>query len=247
MIRSLIVDDEQNNRLTMNVLLTRYCKGVEVVSEAGTVKEAVLRIKELKPDLVFLDIEMPFENGFQLFKYFTNIDFDVIFTTAYDEYAMKAFRYSATDYLLKPIDLQDLREAISRVTKNKIQPELNKIRLQTLEYNLDNSFQKIALPVIDGFEFIDIDNIIHLEADSNYTIVNTVKGKHIVSKTLGDFENMLTPSNFFRVNRSNLINLNFLKRYIKNKAPLIELVNGTQIRLPLARKQIFLEQVSHME
>ena len=247
MIRSLIVDDEQNNRLTMNVLLTRYCKGVEVVSEAGTVKEAVLRIKELKPDLVFLDIEMPFENGFQLFKYFTNIDFDVIFTTAYDEYAMKAFRYSAIDYLLKPIDLQDLREAISRVTKNKIQPELNKIRLQTLEYNLDNSFQKIALPVIDGFEFIDIDNIIHLEADSNYTIVNTVKGKHIVSKTLGDFENMLTPSNFFRVNRSNLINLNFLKRYIKNKAPLIELVNGTQIRLPLARKQIFLEQVSHME
>jgi two-component system LytT family response regulator len=160
---------------------------------------------------------------------------------------MKAFRYSAIDYLLKPIDLQDLREAISRVTKNKIQPELNKIRLQTLEYNLDNSFQKIALPVIDGFEFIDIDNIIHLEADSNYTIVNTVKGKHIVSKTLGDFENMLTPSNFFRVNRSNLINLNFLKRYIKNKAPLIELVNGTQIRLPLARKQIFLEQVSHME
>ncbi len=247
MIRSLIVDDEQNNRLTMNVLLTRYCKGVEVVSEAGTVKEAVLKIKELKPDLVFLDIEMPFENGFQLFKYFTNIDFDVIFTTAYDEYAMKAFRYSAIDYLLKPIDLQDLREAISRVTKNKIQPELNKIRLQTLEYNLDNSFQKIALPVIDGFEFIDIDNIIHLEADSNYTIVNTVKGKHIVSKTLGDFENMLTPSNFFRVNRSNLINLNFLKRYIKNKAPLIELVNGTQIRLPLARKQIFLEQVSHME
>jgi two-component system LytT family response regulator len=247
MIRSLIVDDEQNNRLTMNVLLTRYCEGVEVISEAGTVKEAVLKIKELKPDLVFLDIEMPFENGFQLFKYFTNIDFDVIFTTAYDEYAMKAFRYSAIDYLLKPIDLQDLREAISRVTKNKIQPELNKIRLQTLEYNLDNSFQKIALPVIDGFEFIDIDNIIHLEADSNYTIVNTVKGKHIVSKTLGDFENMLTPSNFFRVNRSNLINLNFLKRYIKNKAPLIELVNGTQIRLPLARKQIFLEQVSHME
>ena len=247
MIRSLIVDDEQNNRLTMNVLLTQYCKGVEVVSEAGTVKEAVLKIKEFKPDLVFLDIEMPFENGFQLFKYFTNIDFDVIFTTAYDEYAMKAFRYSAIDYLLKPIDLQDLREAISRVTKNKIQPELNKIRLQTLEYNLDNSFQKIALPVIDGFEFIDIDNIIHLEADSNYTIVNTVKGKHIVSKTLGDFENMLTPSNFFRVNRSNLINLNFLKRYIKNKVPLIELVNGTQIRLPLARKQIFLEQVSQME
>lgn len=247
MIRSLIVDDEQDNRLTMNALLTRYCKNIEVVGEAGTVKEAVTKIKELKPDLVFLDIEMPFENGFQLFKYFTDIDFEVIFTTAYDEYAVKAFRYSAIDYLLKPIDLQDLREAISRVAKNQIQPELNKIRLQTLEYNLDNSFQKIALPVMNGFEFIDINDIIHLEADSNYTIVHTTNDKHVVSKTLRDFEVMLTPSNFFRINRSNLINLNYLQRYIKNKAPIIELTNGTQIKLPLARKQVFLEQVGYMK
>ncbi|MFK7950490.1 MAG: LytR/AlgR family response regulator transcription factor [Saprospiraceae bacterium] len=247
MIRSLIVDDEQDNRLTMHALLTQYCKGVEVVGEAGTVKEAVTKINELKPDLVFLDIEMPFENGFQLFKYFTDIHFEVIFTTAYDEYAVQAFRYSAIDYLLKPIDLQDLRESISRIAKDKIQPELNKIRLQTLEYNLDNSFQKIALPVVNGFEFINTADIIHLEADSNYTIVNTTNGKYVVSKTLRDFEVMLKTSNFFRVNRSHLINLKFLKRYIKNKAPLIELTNGTQIKLPLARRQVFLNQVAFMK
>lgn len=245
MIRSLIVDDEQDNRLTMNALLTRYCQGVEVVGEAATVKEAVTKINAVKPDIVFLDIEMPFENGFQLFKYFTDINFEVIFTTAYDEYAVQAFRYSAIDYLLKPIDLQDLREAISRVAKNKIQPELNKIRLQTLEYNLDNNFQKIALPVMNGFEFINAEDIIHLEADSNYTIVNTTNDKYFVSKSLRDFEIMLESSNFFRVNRSNLINLKFLKRYIKNKAPLIELTNGTQIKLPLARKQTFLNQVGY--
>lgn len=245
MIRSLIVDDEQDNRLTMNALLTRYCQGVEVVGEAATVKEAVTKINAVKPDIVFLDIEMPFENGFQLFKYFTDINFEVIFTTAYDEYAVQAFRYSAIDYLLKPIDLQDLREAISRVAKNKIQPELNKIRLQTLEYNLDNNFQKIALPVMNGFEFINAEDIVHLEADSNYTIVNTTNDKYFVSKSLRDFEIMLESSNFFRVNRSNLINLKFLKRYIKNKAPLIELTNGTQIKLPLARKQTFLNQVGY--
>lgn len=245
MIRSLIVDDEQDNRLTMNALLTRYCQGVEVVGEAATVKEAVTKINAVKPDIVFLDIEMPFENGFQLFNYFTDINFEVIFTTAYDEYAVQAFRYSAIDYLLKPIDLQDLREAISRVAKNKIQPELNKIRLQTLEYNLDNNFQKIALPVMNGFEFINAEDIIHLEADSNYTIVNTTNDKYFVSKSLRDFEIMLESSNFFRVNRSNLINLKFLKRYIKNKAPLIELTNGTQIKLPLARKQTFLNQVGY--
>lgn len=247
MIRSLIVDDEEDNRLTMNALLTRFCKGVEVVGEAGTVKEAVEKINILKPNLVFLDIEMPFENGFQLFKYFTDINFEVIFTTAYDEYAVKAFRYSAIDYLLKPINLEDLREALSRVAKNEVQPELNKIRLQTLEYNLDNSFQKIALPVLNGFEFINVEDIIHLEADNNYTIVNTIKGKHMVSKPLRDFEIMLTPSNFFRVNRSNLINLKFLERYIKNKIPLIQLSNGSQIKLPIARKQAFFEQVGFVK
>lgn len=246
MIRSLIVDDEQDNRLTMHALLTRFCKGVEVIGEAATVKEAVTQINALNPELVFLDIEMPKENGFQLFKYFTDIDFEVIFTTAYDEYAVKAFRYSAIDYLLKPIDLEELRDAISRVSKNTIQPELNKIRLQTLEYNLDNSFQKIALPVLNGFEFITVDDIIHLEADSNYSIVYTTNGKHIVSRSLREFEVMLTSSNFFRVNRSNLINLKFLKSYIKNKTPLIELTNGTQIKLPLARKQQFLDTVGYM-
>lgn len=247
MIRSLIVDDEPDNRLTMHTLLTKFCKDVEVVAEAGTVKEAVAKINSTKPDVVFLDIEMPQENGFQLFRYFTDIDFEVIFTTAYDEYAVKAFRYSAIDYLLKPINLEELREALTRVSNSDMQPELNKIRLQTLEYNLDHSFQKIALPVLNGFEFINTNDIIHLKADNNYTIVHTTNSKHLVSKTLRDFEIMLTPSNFFRVNRSNLINLNFLKRYIRNKSPLIELTNGTQIKLPLARKQTFLEQIGYMK
>lgn len=247
MIRALIIDDEQDNRLTLSALLTRFCKGVEVIGEVETVKEAVQMIRSLEPDLVFLDIEMPAENGFQLFKYFDEVKFEVIFTTAYDEYAVKAFRYSALDYLLKPINLEELREAISRVEKHTVKPDFNKIRLQTLEYNLDNSFQKIALPILNGLVFVDVDDIVRLEADNNYTLVFTTKGKHLISKSLREYENVLNNTGFFRVNRSHLINMKYLKRYIKNKNPLIELTDGTQLKLPLAKKQEFLNHIGYVK
>lgn len=246
MIRALIIDDEQDSRLTLSALLTRFCKNVEVVGEAGTVKEAVKLIKSLEPDLVFLDIEMPQENGFQLFKYFKNISFEVIFTTAYDEYAVKAFRYCALDYLLKPINLEELRESLLRVNKQRIEPEFNRLRLQTLEYNLDNNFQKIALPILNGLIFVDVDDIIRLEADNNYTLVFTTKGKHLISKSLREYEMILNNTGFFRVNRSNLINLKYIKRYIKNKNPLIELNDGTQLKLPISKKQEFLNHVGYV-
>ncbi len=243
MIRALVIDDEQDNRATLRALLTNYCENVVVVAEAGTVKEGVSQIKALSPDLVFLDIEMPFENGFQLFKYFDTIDFQVIFTTAYDEYAVKAFRFSALDYLLKPINLEELRGALLRVNLNDNNESYNKIRLQNLEYNLDNSFKKIALPLMDSLLFVDIDEIIYLEADNNYTIFYTTKGKHIISKTLREYEKTLDNSGFFRISRSSLVNMRFIKRYIKNKTPLIELTTGEQLKLSITKKNDFLKEM----
>lgn len=243
MIRALVIDDEEDSRSTMRALLTNYCENVIVVAEASSVKEGVAQIKVLKPDLVFLDIEMPFENGFQLFKYFDKIDFQVIFSTAYDEYAVKAFRFSALDYLLKPINLEELREALLRVKVGELNESYNKIRLQNLEYNLDNSFKKIALPLTDSLLFVDIEEIIYLEADNNYTIFYTTNGKHLISKTLREYENILDTSGFFRISRSSLVNMKYIKRYIKHKNPTIELTNGVQLKISTSRKNEFLKEM----
>lgn len=243
MIRAIIIEDEEDSRAILTALLKNYCQGIEVIATAENVREGVNLIKLLVPDLVFLDIEMPFENGFQLFKYFEEVNFDVIFTTAYDEYALKAFRFAALDYLLKPIDLEVLREAITRVNKKEAQSDYNNIRIKTLEYNLDNNFQKIALPISNGLVFIEINEIVYLEADNNYTMVYTTDGKHLVSRTLREYEMILNEAGFFRINRSNVINMKFLKSYIKNKTPLIELTNGIQLKLSGSRKKDFLDYV----
>jgi two-component system, LytTR family, response regulator len=240
MIRAIIIEDEKDSRAILAALLTKYCEGIDVVGEAENVREGVKLINLLSPDLVFLDIEMPFENGFQLFKYFEEVNFDVIFTTAYDEYALKAFRFAALDYLLKPINLEELREAIKRVNKEENQVDYNNVRIQTLAYNLDHNFQKIALPILNGLVFVDIDDIFYLEADNNYTTVHTTGGKHLVSRTLREYETILGEVGFFRINRSHLINMKFLKSYIKSTPPSVELTNGTKLKLSSSRKKDFL-------
>jgi two-component system LytT family response regulator len=246
MIRSIIIEDEEYSRATLNALVTNYCQGIEVIAEAENVQEGVECIKRYDPDLVFLDIEMPFENGFQLFKYFEKVSFDVIFTTAYDDFALKAFRFSALDYLLKPINPEELRDAISRVKTHENNSDFNSIRIKTLEYNLDNTFQKIALPISNGLVFIDISDIIRLEADNNYTTVYTSKEKHVVSRTLREYDDILKDAGFFRVNRSHIINMQFLKNYVRNKQSSIILTDGTELKLANSRKQAFLAQIGQL-
>jgi two-component system LytT family response regulator len=240
MIHAIIIEDEKDSRAILNTLLTKYCNDIEVIAEAENVREGVNLINLLSPDLVFLDIEMPFENGFHLFNYFEEVNFEVIFTTAYDEYALKAFRFAALDYLLKPINLEELRDAITRVNKKEDQAGYSNVRIQTMVYNLDHNFQKIALPILNGLVFVDLDDIIYLEADNNYTVVHTINNKHVVSKTLREYEAILNSVGFFRVNRSNLINAKFLKNYIKNTPPSIELIDGTKFQLSNSRKKDFL-------
>lgn len=245
MIKALIVDDEENSRQALHNLLKDYCRGVEVVGKAASVKEAIRLAKRSPPDVVFLDIEMPVENGFKLLEYYENIPFEVVFTTAYDQYAVKAFKFSALDYLLKPIDLEELRTSIEKVRDNKEDSRIP--HYETLQYNINHNLKKLALPTIEGYSFIDLDDILFCEASNNYTIVYITNGKKIVvSKTLREYEDLLKDFNFYRVNRSHLINLKFIKEYKKARRPIIVMANGTKVSLATARKHDFLDRLKRI-
>ena len=245
MIYALIVDDEDNSRQTLSNMLEKYCTGVNVIGKAPSVKVARTIIEDKSPDVVFLDIEMPVENGFKLLEYYKQPSFDIVFTTAYDQYAVKAFKFSAIDYLLKPIDLEELRDAVEKVKINKA--ENKKPQYETLQYNINNKLKKLALPTLEGYSFIDLDEILYCEASNNYTIVFSTSGKKvIVSKTLREYEDLLTDFNFFRVNRSHLINLNYILEYKKGRRPIIVMNNKTEVSLASSRKKEFLDRLSRI-
>ena len=242
-VKAFIVDDEENSRSTLRNMLVDFCQDVEVLGEASTVQKAIQPINEFQPDLVFLDIIMPKENGFELLHYFDPPFFEVVFTTAYDQYAVKAFQLSAVDYLLKPIDLELLRGAVEKVKEKKSSDDQTK-RINILEGNLTAAFEKISLPTADGFIFSEIDEIIRCEAQGNYTNIFFRDGnKILVSKTLKNFEDTLKDLYFFRINRSNLINLKEVKLVGRQRNPAIVLKDGTELLLSSNRKDEFFERM----
>ena len=187
-IKVLLVDDEDRAINSLQTLLNEYFPEVEILGTARNVPEAVLKINELRPELLFLDIEMPEYNGFELLKFFRDIDFSIIFVTAYSEYALKAFEVSAVDYILKPLELDALRKAVEKYTgKKEILHERE--RYETLKSNLEHAqVDRIALPLSDGLEFIKVAEIVALEADGAYTYVNTEDNRRmLVSKKLKFF------------------------------------------------------------
>lgn len=203
-ITGIIIDDEQSARDNLSYLVNKYCLGITIVSEANNVDNAIVAIKKHEPDIVFLDIEMPQKNGFQLLEAFSEINFQVVFVTAYDKYAIKAFEVAALDYLLKPIDIDRLKE-VGKKIKNAIQSANN--RLQLLKENT-KFLNKIAVPYKSDYAILNIEDIICIEADRMYSIIY-LKGakKYITSKKLSYYENLLSENNrFTRVHRSWLLN-----------------------------------------
>src|SRR6266516_1311906 len=193
MIRSIIVDDEPQNAGILKNDLTTHCPSIEVVSICYSAKEGIMAIKKEKPELVFLDIEMPWMNGFEMLEMLDKIHFSVIFTTAHDQFASKAFRISAVDYLLKPIDSNDLKEAVKKA-QQKIEEQQGTANIENLLRNIKqpSSLQKIALSYRDGYEFVEVSHIIYCQAEGAYTKVFLNNKKYIlVSKTLGDIEELL--------------------------------------------------------
>lgn len=220
MIRAIIVDDEEKSRKLLQNLLTRYCTSVEVIHLAESVNDALAATRRMKPDLIFLDIVMPDENGFQLLEKLKDFDVEVIFTTAFDQFAIKAIRFSVLDYLLKPINIDELQAAVKRVEeklldKNRGNTLNEQLTMLQKNYQRNGNKKMIGLPTQSGINFVEIRNILMCKAEGNYSIIYFTDShdKDIVTRTLKEFEDLLADFNFFRVHRSYLINLSHIKEY----------------------------------
>ena len=239
-VRAVLVDDEKSSLRSLAYELNAYCPEVIVVGQFQNPLEAIEEIPGLQPDLVFLDIEMPEVNGFELLKRLGQIDFEVIFVTAYDQFAVKAFDFNAVDYVLKPVRKSKLIQAVQRVS-DKQNRGFDASQLQALMQNIQmisqpGGLQNIALPTSDGFTMINIDDIIYLKAESNYTWVHLAnQQKFLISRTLKEFANMLNHPQYFRPHKSYLVNLNYLERYVRGQGGYLVLRDKTQV--PVARAQ----------
>jgi two-component system LytT family response regulator len=244
LLKTLIVEDEARGSSALKAMLSGINE-VLLIGESPDVEDAIIKIKIHNPDLILLDIEMPFKNGFDLLAALPNRNFDVIFTTAYDSYALKAIKFSAIDYLLKPIDPEELKLAINK-TFEKRKQILHRSNLQ-LNNLLDNlktinkqNF-KLSLPNASGSIFVPINEIIRCESDANYTrffLENEAK-VILVSKTLKEYDELLTDFGFCRVHHSHLINLKFIKKYIRGEGGTVVMLDGTEVEVSRRKKEIF--------
>lgn len=245
MIKAIIVDDEPYSATSLATLLERYCNTVKVTGIFQSGEDALPAIQAQQPQIVFLDIEMPGMNGFEMLEKLTEINFEIIFTTSYDQYAIKAIRFSALDYLLKPVDRDELQRAVQKVAERLHQPlpEQLEILLQKL-HQPTSSIQKIALPTMEGLQMIAIDSIISCASDDNYTIFLLKNNqKLVVSRTLKVIEEMLEEYHFLRVHKSFLVNLNEVNKYIKGEGGYLIMSDGSTVDVSRTRKEILLKKL----
>jgi len=245
MIKAIIIEDEPRSLKLLTNLLNTYCPNVRVVGEASNVENGYHQILQQVPDVVFLDIELQRETGFDLLNRFDEIQFEIIFTTAFEHYALKAIKACALDYLLKPIDIDELQLAIGKIDVIGDESKLNKkidIFKQSMIGSKAQSYQ-LALPSVDGLTIVRIDEIIYLRSDRQYTIfcLNTGE-KLITSKNLGEYEEFLSGYNFFRVHHSSIINVAEVKKYLRGDGGMVVMSNGDQIEVAKRRKDDFLKK-----
>ncbi len=236
MLRAIIIDDEPDNVKLLALQLRMYCPQVEVLAECTKSDEGLQKIIEMKPNVVFLDIEMPRMNGFELLEKVSDINFSLVFVTAYDKFAVKAFRYSAIDYLLKPIDTKELQDAIKKIES---QYKVDNRQIEHLKQQFTNHKilpEKLALPYQNGVTFVPVKDILYCEADDNYTKIVLSDGQtFLITKTMRDIQEVLEEREFLRVHRQYIINLNQIKKYVKGEGNYIVMNNEKSI--PIARNQ----------
>jgi two-component system LytT family response regulator len=244
MIKAIIIDDEPQNARSLEEDISTHCPGVQVTAVCHSAKEGILAVKKEKPQLVFLDIEMPWMNGFEMLEVIGNIDFNIIFTTAHDQFAARAFRISAVDYLLKPIDSKDLKESVRKATE-KIQLQHGQANIENLLQNIrqPSKQQRIALPNKDGYEFIEVTQIVYCHAEGAYTRVHLTNRKFIlVSKSLGDIEELLPADLFQRIHHSTIVNIEFVTHFVRADGGYIKLKTGEELTVSKSRKEAVLER-----
>jgi len=240
MITATIVDDEPNCCEALATLLERYCPEVKILDICYSAADALKSIKEQKPKILFLDIEMPHMNGFELLQKIPDLDFELIFTTSYDQYAVKAIRFSALDYLLKPIVAKELVLAVNRVKMQKAPPSAEQLRMlmDQVQHKI-LGFTKIAIPTIEGFELIPADQVLRCEADDNYTYLFLKnKTKITACRTLKEVEEQLHAFPFFtRVHHSNLVNMNEVTKYMRGEQSYLIMSDGSSVQVSRRRRE----------
>lgn len=249
-LRTIIIDDEPNAVDFISSIIKEYCPELEVAGKAYDVPEGVQEILETKPDLVFLDVEMPNGTGFDLLTHFPEKDFDVVFITAFNHYAIKAIKFSAVDYILKPINITEFIEAVKKVTQKRAGKSLQgNENLKVLIENLKSATpSRLAIPTADGMEYLNPKEIIRIEADRSYSwFYLTGDRKLLVSKNLKEFQDLLGDRNFFRAHNSHLINLRFVKKFVRREGGYIEMQDGAQIPVSRNRKDLFLVHMARFK
>ena len=238
MLRAIIIDDDESNISSLSEKLFKHFPEVEVIARLDNGADGIESIDTLMPDVVFLDIEMPVMNGFAMLQRLNFRDFELIFVTAYDHYAIKAIRFSALDYLVKPVEIEELREAIGRVSMNRLNRRTNAQVNVLLDYILKKPAKRLPVPTSDGICYVEFDDIIYLAADNNYTIINLVKGQRLLaSRTLKDFEELLPAELFLRIHHSHIINKNYVERYIRGEGGQVIMRNGVVLDVSKRKKR----------
>lgn len=247
-LRTVIVDDEQDAVNFIESIAKEYCPNIQVIGKAYSAIEGVEVINKEKPDLVFLDVEMPHGSGFDLLAGFPEKNFDVIFITAFNHYAIRAIKFSAVDYILKPININEFIEAVKRVEEARKDKISRNVNFSTLIENLQTSLpSKLAIPTSKGMEYLNTKEIIRIEADRSYSWF-FLEGdiKHLVSRNLKEYQELLSDRNFFRTHNSHLINLEHVKKYIRHEGGYVEMTNGSTVPISRGKKDLFLEHMGRI-
>ncbi|MDX1408666.1 MAG: LytTR family DNA-binding domain-containing protein [Saprospiraceae bacterium] len=242
-LTAILIDDEPDSLESLEYLLGRYCPHIKVVARCHNGREGLTQIHRHKPDIVFLDIQMPGMNGFQMLGHLDEPDFQVIFTTAHDEFAIDAIKVSAMDYLLKPVSHDDLIGAVDKVQAHLERFDTSR-QLEILLTNIkggESGFQKLAIPTVDELTFINISDIVYCQADGNYTTIHTQDGQqHVISRTLKDTSELLKQPFFFRTHQSYLVNLHYISKYIRGSGGQVVLQGGHAVPVSRTRKDALL-------
>jgi two-component system LytT family response regulator len=247
MLKSIIIDDELKARESLKKMLLTFCENIEVMATCQNVMEAIEAINRTKPDVIFLDIQMQGETGFDLLTQLKSVDFEVIFTTAHSEYAIKAIKFSAIDYLLKPIDVTELQAAVEKVRNTKGGNIVERMQqlLQNMKTPSPDKY-KLALPTAEGLTFIKIEDVMYLKASGNYTEIFMHNGqKHLVSRHLKEYDDLLAEQNFFRIHHSTLINVNFIKNYVRGEGGYVIMSDSSSLDVSRRKKDAFLEKIGY--
>lgn len=249
-LRTVIIDDESDAVDFITSIATEYCPDLEITGKAGNVVQGINVIKENKPGLVFLDVEMPNGSGFDLLEHFPDKDFDVIFITAFNHYAIKAIKFSAVDYILKPININEFIEAVNKVVRKRaVKSDHGNENFRILMENLKTaSPSRLAIPTSDGMEYLNPKDIIRIEADRSYSwFYLTGDRKILVSKHLKEFQELLSDRYFFRSHNSHLINMKFVRKFIRREGGYIEMTDGSLVPVSRNKKDIFIEHMSRFK